>query len=301
MTHLRYIVKTIIASILLLCSTNGFAQVDKLIRAQQLLNTKNADVAKLAIDSVIQHPQTKADFVSWTTRAFIYFEIYKRTDKQKLYSPLRDTIISSLKTSINLKPDADYETNNKKLLTSISINYYNLAKNLLQDSVNEKRSAIAYTKYKEIFLLAEPKANLLTKDIEYYSAVGSIYSDLFGKDKNNIKAEETAKIALFKVLELQPDNPSANRNLGIMYCNKATDLIQSLDYGADISQLDIIQENAIKLAKQAEQFMLKAYQADEKNHSSVLGLYYIYRILSNQPKVDEFAKKCKDLGIKLDK
>ena len=301
MTHLRYIVKTIVASILFLCSTHGFAQVDKLIRAQQLLNAKNADVAKLAIDSVIQHTQTKADFVSWTTRAFIYFEIYKRSDKQKLYSPLRDTIISSLKTSMNLKPDADYETNNKKLLTSISINYYNLAKNLLQDSVNEKRSAIAYNKYKEVFLLAEPKANLLNKDIEYYSAVGSIYSDIFGKDKNNTKAEETAKVALFKVLEMQQDNASANRNLGIMYCNKATGLIEKMGYDADISQLDIIQENAIKLAKQAEQFMLKAYQADEKNHSSVLGLYYIYRILSNQPKVDEFAKKCKDLGIKLDK
>ena len=100
---------------------------------------------------------------------------------------------------------------------------------------------------------------------------------------------------------MQPDNASANRNLGIMYCNQSTGLIESLDYGADISQLDIIQENAVKLAKQAEQFMLKAYKADEKNQSSTLGLYYIYRILSNQPKMDEFAVKCKNLGIKLDK
>ncbi|MDX2173599.1 MAG: hypothetical protein SFY56_10780 [Bacteroidota bacterium] len=301
MKQLRYIVKTTVFSLLMLLTISGFAQTDKLIRAQQLYNTKSVDAAKLAIDSVIQHPQTKGDFISWSTRAFIYFEIYKRTDKQKLNSELRDTIVSSLKTSMSLKPDADYESNNKKLLTSISINYYNLAKTLLQDSIKEKLSLKAYNKYKETFLLADSKASFLTKDVEYYNAVGSIYSDIYSKDRKNKEAQETAKIALFKVLELQPDNASANRNLGIMYCNDATGLIESLDYGADISQLDIIQENAVKLAKQAEQFMLKAYKSDEKNQSSLLGLYYIYRILSNQPKMDEFGLKCKNLGIKLDK
>ena len=301
MKQLRYIIKTTFFSILLLQTINGFAQTDRLLRAQQLYNTKNVDVAKIAIDSVIQHPETKTDFVSWSTRAFIYFEIYKRTDKQKLNSALRDTIVSSLKTSMKLKPDVDYETNNKKLLTNISINYYNLAKTLLQDSVNDKRSVIAYNKYKEISLLGDSKASFVTKDIEYYNAVGSAYSDTYSKDRKNTQAQDVAKVALFKVLELQPDNASANRNLGIMYCNQATGLIESLDYGADISQLDIIQENAVKLAKQAEQFMLKAYKSDEKNQSSTLGLYYIYRILSNQTKMDEFAAKCKNLGIKLDK
>ena len=161
MKQLRYIVKTSVFSILLLMAINGFAQADKLIRTQQLLGAKNIDAAKLAIDSVILHPETKNDYVSYTTRAFIYFEIYKRTDKQKLNSALRDTIVSSLKTSSKLKPDVDYETNNKKLLTNISINYYNMAKGYV-DSINDKlnlrdfktnisiydKSVIAYNKYK---------------------------------------------------------------------------------------------------------------------------------------------------------
>jgi Tfp pilus assembly protein PilF len=84
----------------MLCVVNGFAQTDRLNRAQQLLQSKNADLAKLAIDSVIVNPETKGDYISWTTRAYIYFEIYKRSDKLKLNSPIRDTIVSSLKISI---------------------------------------------------------------------------------------------------------------------------------------------------------------------------------------------------------
>ena len=60
----------------MLCVVNGFAQTDRLNRAQQLLQSKNAELAKLAIDSVIVNPETKGDYVSWTTRAYIYFEIY---------------------------------------------------------------------------------------------------------------------------------------------------------------------------------------------------------------------------------
>ncbi len=318
MKQLRYILKTIAFSSILLLTAHGFSQTDRLIRAQQLYNSalpslkketsndekakgiKIIETAKLAIDSVVQNTETKSDFVSWTLRAFIYNELFKFSDKLKLKSPLRDTIISSLKKSIQLKPDADYENNNKKLITNIAGNYYNIAAKSL-DTLDDKLSEIAYKKHKETLLIIDAKTDFRTKDIEYYSAVGSAFSELFNKDKNNTQAFQTAKLAYLKVLELDQDNASANRNLGILFCNQATDLIQSLDYGADINQLDIIQENAIKLAKQAEQFMLKAYKADPKNQSTVLGLYYIYRILQNQPKMDEFSKKCKELGIKLDK
>ena len=87
MSKRRNIIITLTYSILMLCYVGSYAQNDRLNRAQQLLQSKNADLARQAIDSVILNPETKADFVSWTTRAYIYFEIYKRTDKLKLYSP----------------------------------------------------------------------------------------------------------------------------------------------------------------------------------------------------------------------
>src|ERR1700733_126353 len=104
MSKLRNIFKNLFLSLLVVWNVNGFAQVDKLSRAQDLYQAKKPDLARPAVDSVVRHPDTKKDYVSWTTRAFIYYEIYKRTDKNKLNSALRDTIISSLKVSYSLKP-----------------------------------------------------------------------------------------------------------------------------------------------------------------------------------------------------
>lgn len=300
MSKWRNIIKTLTYSILMLCVVNGFAQTDRLNRAQQLLQSKNAELAKLAIDSVIVNPETKGDYVSWTTRAYIYFEIYKRSDKLKLNSPLRDTIVSSLKISNSLKPDETFATNNKKLLSNISAGYFNLSKTLLMDSVNYKNSLVAYNKFKENFILAEPGTNFSSRDIEYYLAAGSLYSDIFNNDNKNTASQEIAKITLLKVLDIQPENPSANINLGIMYYNQAVNLGKGLDYGADFSQIDVVQENIIKLAKQAEQFIIKVYKVDNENVKAVEALHSIYKMLNDKAKEEEFKKKCKEFNIKID-
>ncbi len=300
MINLRNIFKSLALSLVMLCFVTGNAQIDSLNKAQQLLQTKNIEQAKTLIESVILHRDTKGDFIAWTTRAYIYFDIYKRTDKLKLNSPLRDTIISSIKTSISLNPDETFKSNNTKLLTNLSAGYFNMARVLLMDSLNYKRSVIAYNKYKETSLLIDPKTIFKAKDIEFYLAAGSLYSDIFNKDNNNSEAQETAKITLLKVLDFQPDNISANVNLGIMYYNQAVNLGKTLDFGADFSQIDLVQDNIIKLAKQSEYFVARVYNLDNKNLKAVEALHSIYKMLNEKTKEDEFKVKCKELNIKLD-
>lgn len=298
MCNLRHIFKNLLLGILMLVSAGIYGQEERLSRAQQLHRAKNTEQAILAIDSVIVHPQTKNDFISWTTRAFIYFDLYKRTDKTKLNSPLRDTIVASIKISNSLQPDSSFASSNKKLLINLAANCFNISKDLLQDSINQERSEIAYNRFRELYKIAEPSINLTQKDIEYFLAVGSVYSAIFIKDNNETKAHNIAKVALLKVIELQPDNPAANINMGLMYYNQAVNLSKSLDYGADFSQIDIVQDNMVKLAKQAEQFIYKVYNNDNKNAKAVEALYYIYRMLTETAKSDEFKKKGEDLGVK---
>ncbi len=286
---------------LMLVSAGLYAQEDKLSRAQQLLRSKPPgymEAAALSIDSAIAHPQTKKDFVAWTTRGFIYFELYKLNDKLKLNSAYRDTIINSLLVANSLQPDSAYLLQNNKLLVNLSKNYFNLSRTLLQDSLNEQRSAIAYSRYKSLYRTVDPKMDFTADDVKYYLAVGSQYSALFIKDNNDIKSQEIAKVALLKVLEIQPENPTANINMGLMYYNQAVNLSKSLDYGADFSQIDIVQENMVKLAKQSEQFIHRVYTNDNKNLKAVEALYYIYRMLNETPKSDDFKKKGEELGIK---
>lgn len=300
MSKWRNIYKSLLLGIFLLMNVGIFAQVDKLYRAQQLLNAKDADNAILAIDSVVKHPDTKNDPVAWTTRAFIYFEKYKRLERLKLNSALRDTVVSSLRRSMKLKPDEEYVNNNKKLITTIASGYYNLAKTLLQDSIDDARSLKAYNKFREVYLLGDPTANMMAKDIEYYLAVGSVFSDIFINDNTNMKSQSTAKVALLKVLDMQPDNAAANINLGLMHYNQAVNLSKSMGYDTDISQIEVVQENIVKLAKQSEQYIFKVYKTDPKNVKAVEALYYIYRMLFETKKAEEFKQKCAELGIKVE-
>lgn len=299
MCKLRQIIKNVLPGILMLVSASLLAQEDAYSRAQQLYRT-NPEAAMLTIDSVILHPLTQNDFNCWTLRAFIYYEVYKKTDKYKLNSALRDTIISSINTSFKLKPDSAIESNNKKLIKTISIGYYNIGKSLLHDSINYERSLIAYNRFKEFYLKFDPGTSFEAKDVEYYLAVGSVYSELFMTENNNTKAGDIAKIAFLKVLEIQPDNPTASLNMGLMYYNQAVNMSKSLDYGADFTQIDIVQENMIKLAKQAEQFIFKVYSKDNRNMKATEALYYIYRMLNDIPKSDEFKKKAMEGGVKFD-
>ncbi len=293
----RNIFKNLLPFVFLMKAAGLPAQEEKLYRAQQLLGAKNSEQAALAIDSVIAHADTKGDFISWTTRAYIYFDLYKRTDRSKLNSPLRDTIISSIRVSQALKPDSVYKDNNRKLLTNLAANYFNLGKSYLQDSLNSEQSLVAYNRYKEVYLMADPGANLVQKDVDYYLASGSIFADIFNKDNKNEKAGEHAKVALLKVLELQPDHPNALMNMGLMYYNQAVNLSKAIGYEIDISEIGIVQENMVKLAKQGEQFVVRVYNNDHKNAKAVEALYYIYRMLNEFEKSEDFKKKCKELGI----
>lgn len=294
----QHIAKHFMTSLLLLVSVALFSQEDKLNRAEQLYRNKNTEQARRAIDSVIVHPQTKNDFTAWTVRAYIYYDTYKTTERLKLNSSLRDTLVRSIKVSNRLQPDSSYILQNNRLLTTIAAHYKNLSKTLLEDSLNDVRSTMAYNKYKELTSMVNPSTDFTSKDIEFYLAVGSQYAALFIKDNNDSKSQNIAKVALMKVLELQPDNQLANLDMGLMHFNQAVNLSKSLDYGADFSQIDIVQDNMVKLAKQAEQFIVLVYKKDNNDPKALEALHYIYRMLNETAKSDDFKKKAEAQGVK---
>jgi hypothetical protein len=300
MGMLRHIFKKLILLILFTAGAMR-GQEERLARAKQLYDQKQFEIAAQTIDSAIAHPETSSDFMTWTLRAYIYNELAKRTDRMKPVSPYRDTVISSLKMSNSLKPDSLYLEQNRKMFRVMANTMNNIAKNFLEDSLNYDKSQSFYNKFKEYYLFYDPNEGFKTKDVEFYNAAGSTFANIFNKDNNNIQAGEIAKVTLLKVLEIQPDNASALMNIGLMYYNQAVTLSKSLDFGADFTQIDVVQENMVKLAKQAEQHIVRVYTSDQKHVKSMRALYYIYRMLNEIPKSDDFKKKLKDAGIDVEK
>jgi hypothetical protein len=286
-------IKYSLVVISILLSSASFAQFDKLNRVMDCIKAKDVNCAKNAVDSAFMSPEVRNDPQAWYYRAFVYYELAKK-DKFNLNSAYRDTSLNSIRISNSMKPEPTVLDANKQITKKHAETYYNMCIKYLYDSLNYDRSSAAYKKYKENYSSVDSTFDFRSKDIEYYSAVGSHFSDLF--NNNNTKSEygEAGKLALMKVIELDPKNVSANINLGIIYYNQGVNLINSMDIDTPLDKLEVIQDNSTKLFKQSLPFMSKVYQLDPKNVKALESLRQIYQALNDTEKSLEFNKKLED-------
>lgn len=271
-------------------TTASVAQNEKMFRVQECLKAKDVKCAKQAIDSVFLSKEAQTDPQAWYFRSFVYYELSKR-DKSILVSAYRDSSVAYANKAISLKADAEQKQSCLDIIKRHSATYFNICKMYLQDSLNYEKSHIAYQNYKKLYSKVDTSFNFKSKDIEFYSAAGSIFTDLF--TNNNGKAEygEIGKVTLMKVLDLDPKNISASVNLGIIYYNQGVNLINSMDIDTPLDKLEAIQDNSAKLFKQSLPFMNKVYELDPKNVKALESLSRIYHALNDAEKANEFNTK----------
>jgi hypothetical protein len=286
-------IKYLLVVISIMLSSASFAQMDRLERAVECLKAKDVNCAKSAIDSAFQSAEVRKDAQAWYYRAFVYYELAKK-DKSSFNSAYRDTSLNAIRISNTLKPEQTVKDETTKILKKHSEVYYNLSIKLLYDSVNCERSAMAYKKHKELYLQVDSTFDFKAKDIEYYNGVGAHFSELFGANTAKTEYGECGKLALMKVIDLDPKNVSATFNLGIIYYNQGVNLINSMDIDTPLDKLEVIQDNSTKLFKQSLPFMSKVYQLDPKNQKALEGLRQIYQALNDTEKSLEFNKKLED-------
>lgn len=273
-----------------LLSKVSISQYDKMLRVQECLKVKDVRGAKSAIDSVFLAKEAQTDPQAWYFRAFVHYELSKK-DKFALVSADRDSSVSYAKKALSLKPDADQKQSCLEILKRHSATYFSICKTQLQDSLNYEKSQAAYLMYKKLYAQVDTAFNFKTKDIEYYSAAGSIFTDLFTNNITKNDYGEVGKVTLMKVLDLDPKNISASVNLGIIYYNQGVNLINSMDIDTPLDKLEIIQDNSAKLFKQSLPFMNKVYELDPKNLKALESLRQIYHALNDTEKANEFNSK----------
>lgn len=285
--------KSSLCCVLLLLCFCAKAQTNLLMEAQDLSNSRQFDKAMPLLDKVILHPETKDDPASWHIRSYVYLQSFKQagnlSNAQKV--TLLDVAVKSAEQSMLLDKDNTYRENNNGFIKSAAAGYYKLCISFLQDSLDAQRSEECYNKYRKNTALVNPEFSFKEKDIEYYKATGSLFSDLYVKNNFNQKYGDIAKAALLKVLDLDPKNIAANINLGILYYNQGATLMRMSDYDMDLTQLDVVQENAKKIFKQSLPFMIKVYELDPKNKKALEGLQGIYSALMDDEKANEFKLK----------
>jgi hypothetical protein len=278
---------------------NQYAQTDSLFKAQELCSQKKFEQAIQIIDNVIHHSETKEDPSAWHIRSFAYLQLYTQSGKYNTSKiALLDTSVASAAKSMKLDKTGEYKDQNAQFIENSSKKMFNLCIVLLKDSLNSSKSEYFYNKYKKITSLIKPDFNFKEKDLEYYNGKGSMFVDLYLKNKSRKDYQDVAKLSLLKVLELDPKNISGNINLGVLFYNEGVELMQKMEYDVDLSQLSVVQENAEKLFKQSLPFMNKVYELEPKDARAIEGLEGIYHGLNDYEMETFFRKKKEALNPK---
>ena len=268
------------------------AQPEKISAALRFLNNGELDKAKVAIDMAAKHEQTANRAKTWYYRGFIYKEIYKK-ELTNPASPSRIMAIKSFKKSILLDRDKKYTKDCKVNVQFLATTIYNDAVRAL--SFRDHQTAIvSYKKYKDAVRIVDSMINLDEKNIKFYKALASLYLNIYESDKgHNIKFFMKAKEAYEKVLQIDPLELSANYNLGILFYNKAVDIINGSDYDIDLVALSDIQDTGIVLLKYSLPYMETAYKLQPENENTLIGLSGIYFGLNEHAKSDRIKDELK--------
>jgi tetratricopeptide (TPR) repeat protein len=273
------------------------AQKTKVSSAYALLQRGQLDSAKTDINEAILHSETSQNEQTWYLRGFIYKSIYNNREKADRQSPARLEALISFRNSLSLDSTGRRKFENVKNIKYLATTLYNDAAESI-DTVNYKIALKNFEAFREYYLLVDTsKQNLRQKEIEFGNAIAHVYSKLYdGGREDRAIFFDLAKASLSKVLELDPDNISANYSMAILYYNQAVSLINRTDYGIDIVSLSAIQDNSIELFKASLPFMEKAYTLDPNRKETLMGLSGIYFGLNESEKSDEFKNKLERMG-----
>jgi hypothetical protein len=272
------------------------AQADPhMTAAYSFMQIDSVDAAKKEIDLCLKDSANWKDAQAWYLKGFIYNQLYKKYESKKVNSGYRVEALGALKKSLELSTDTMLNRGTKIKIRYIAGCYYNDAVATL-DTVQYNTSIDCYNHYREAALLADPTMDIKKKDIEFYLAVGSIYNTLYNSDKKKyVKCFDLERETYLQVLKWDPDNYTANYNLGLLFWNKGVDLIYDVDYDDSLTDIFKVQDHSIELFKESLPFAQKAYQIEPKREETLIVLSGIYYSLNEFQRSKAYQQMLDDL------
>ncbi len=245
----------------------------------------------------MKEPGSDKDPECWYLSGFVYKEMYKRYENTNVKSQYRITALNAFKTSIVLDTVSARIQSTRDNVKYLASRFYNDAVSTL-DTVNHQTSLNCYLLYRQAAVLADPKIDILKKDIEFYLALASTYNTIYIMDKKkNAPYFDSTRITYARVLTWDPNNYTANYNLGLLYWNKGVDLMYDIDYDDSLGMVFDVQDHSVELFKQSLPFAEKAYEMEPKREETLIvlsGIYYSLNEFEKSKKYQEMLDKLRN-------
>lgn len=287
----------ILLLILLLCKLS-FAQFvgkDGVSKALFYLQKSELDSAKKYIDEASVDSSLMKEAKTWYYKGFVYKELYKTIEKDDKNSSYRLEAISALKTLIEVDAQKEFAESASKMLNYLASTLYNDAARSLTPSTYELAQD-NFSKFKSTMMLSNPQANLVDQDVKFKLALASMLNQNALQNNQLDSAKKDQIRSLYEeVIELDPNNGSANYSVGILYYNEAADIINNMDYDMDLEKLNELQDVCIDLFLKALPYMIKSYELGYNPKETLIGLGNIYHGLNDEEKENKYRKELEQL------
>ena len=251
--------------------------------------------AKTYIDSAMTFQSLTKDPTTWYLRGFIYKDLFKDENNYNFY---RDEAIHAFTHLLEIEDIEKFQGDAIQNIKYLSTTYYNDAVTALGQG--DLENAIKY--YKNFGLTypigEDTTIDLLERDIDFYLAVGSKLTTLNNQDTTGSDYYFEQAIAQFnQVLKLDDLNLKANYNLGVLYYNKAVNMISDLDYDdIDIIAISELEDRSIQTFEIALPYLQRAHQINPYDINTLEGLSGIYFSLRDFEKSNQYKTKVEELS-----
>ncbi|MBI3511482.1 MAG: hypothetical protein HY064_12530 [Bacteroidetes bacterium] len=263
--------------------------------ALTFLQSGQVDSARKCVDMLLEQPGAKTDPDNWYLYGVVYKEMYKHFEASDVQSNYRNISFDAFKKSLQLDTVSARMKITRDNVRFLAGKYYNDAVITL-DTVRFTTSINCYNSYREAALIADPGTDMKKKDIEFDLALASTYGTIYNNNKKkNVKFFDLTRDTYMKVLELDPDNYTANYNLGLLYWNKGVDLMYDIDYDANLDSVFKVEDHSVDLFKQSLPFAEKAYEIEPKREETLIVLSGIYYSLNEFEKSKLYQQTLDDL------
>lgn len=287
----------ILLLILLLCKLS-FAQFvgkDGVSKALFYLQKSELDSAKKYIDEASVDSSLMKEAKTWYYKGFVYKELYKTIEKDDKNSSYRLEAISALKTLIEVDAQKEFAESASKMLNYLASTLYNDAARSLTPSTYELAQE-NFNKFKSTMMLSNPQANLVDQDVKFKLALASMLNQNALQNNQLDSAKKDQIRSLYEeVIELEPNNGSANYSVGILFYNEAADIINNMDYDMDLEKLNELQDVCIDLFLKALPYMIKSYELGYNPKETLIGLGNIFHGLNDEEKENKYRKELEQL------
>jgi hypothetical protein len=264
-------------------------------RAWDFVLTGQVDSARKEIDLQMKEPGSDKDPECWYTYGIVYNEMYKKYENTDVQSNYRVMAFNAFRTVLLADTVSARVQTTRDYMKYFATRFYNDAVSTL-DTTNHAKSVKCYSMYRQAAVLADPKFDIKKKDVEFYLALASTYTVIYNTDKkkNSVYFDSTKNTYSY-VLNLDPNNYSANYNLGVLYWNKGVDLMYDIDYDDSLGVVFDVQDHSVELFKQSLPFAEKAYLMEPKREETLIVLSGIYYSLNEFEKSDKYKEMLDNL------